>query len=355
MNKIIAEDAGAIANAPLPWEKLQGKTVLISGANGYVPQFFVHGLLKRNDLYGSNIKVLALCRNRERALARFEEYVGRADFGLLLQDVCEAVTYGGKIDYMIHAASPAGIKTRYRDPVATFDANVIGCKKLLELAEVKRSEFLLLSSVDVYGKMNSQERLKETDMGMLDTLEPRDIYSNAKRAAETLCGAYFQKGISCKIVRPFQIIGAGLELDDGRLHIDFAAQMLRGNEIVLKGDGTPRRTFLYVTDAVIGMLLVMLEGKAGEIYNVCAKEGEASVLELAETMASQMKGRKISISYDMETRFHDPAVTQVVSVVCGDSGKLRGLGWTPKVTLARAVRRMMAYYGLAEEGGYERL
>ena len=346
MNQLIKEDAMSIANTSLNWDKLKNKSVLISGANGYVPQFFVHGLLMRNRIYGDNIKVIALCRNKERADKRFSEYEGGTDFELVIGDVVEEITYEGDIDYIIHAASPANLKTRYDNLVEVFDANVFGCKNLLEVASKKGAEVLYLSSVDVYGKMDDTKRLDGDFLGTLDILNGRNIYACAKRAAETLCACYSSKGVVCKIVRPCQILGSGIELDDGRLHVDFISQMLKDDEIVLKGDGTPRRTFMYVTDAITGLLTVMLEGKSGEAYNVVCEEGEASVLELAQTMASLVKNREIKISYNMETRKSDPAVKNVISVVCGKSDKIRALGWKAEVSLKDACERMMTYYGL---------
>ncbi len=347
--KIVAQDAVTIAESPLDWGELKGKTVLISGANGYVPQYLVHGLLKRNDLYQDGIKVVALCRNRERAYGRFSAYLGRKDFELILQDVCASVSCGGPVDYIIHGASPADKKSWQEDALAVYEANVTGCRNLLGLAREKQAVFMLISSVDVYGKFPGEERLTEDRHGELDLLDTANVYACAKRASETLCACHSRSGVSCKIVRPFQILAGGIRPDDGRLHINFISQMLEKNEIVLRGDGTPRRSFLYVTDAITGMLTVLLKGKSGEAYNLCMEEGEASVLELAQLMAARVTDRTIRIAYNMETRATDPAVTRAISVVCGDSGKLRSLGWKPEVSLPVACRRMMTYYGVTEE------
>lgn len=345
--KILMRDAGVIADSSINWSKLKGKTIWISGANGYVPQYIVHGLLKRNDLYHDGIKIIAMCRNKERAERRFSTYEKRDDFELFLQDVRIPIQYKGNVDYIIHAASPAGTADRYEDPVATFDANVIGCKNMLELAKKKGAEFLLISSIDIYGSIPGCDRFVEERVGELDPLSIRNVYACAKRAAETLCVCYSYNNVGCKIVRPSQILAGGIAMDDGRLHIDFISQMVRGDTIVLKGDGTPRRTFLYITDAVTGMLTVLLEGQPGEAYNLCSEECEASVLELAQIMISHVASREVKISYDMETRKKDPAVTQVVSVVCGCSDKIRSLGWKPEVSLNEACKRMMAYYRVA--------
>lgn len=347
MHKIICEDVKNIMSSIIPFEKLYGKTVMISGANGYVPSYFVHTFLALNDERGAGIKVLALCRNEKRARARFRDYMGRQDFKLIIQDVCEPIYVDEDVNVYIHAASPAGIQKRHEDPVNTFLANVNGVENMLNSALEKPCEyFLFLSSVDVYGKMENSERLKENASGCLDSLNIRNAYSCGKRAAETLCKAYQVKyGLPVYIVRPFQIIGPGPELNDGRLHIDFISQMLNGDKIVLKSDGTAIRTFMYITDAIIAMLTVMLKGTPGEAYNIVDENGEASVKELADIMAANVADRTIEVIFDYEKR-NTIEVTGALSIVTGNSEKLAVLGWKPFYSLSEGSARMMEYYGL---------
>jgi len=347
LNKIIKEDAQALANANLPWEKLNGKIVLISGANGYVPAYFVHALLARNDLYGEGINVVAICRNEEKAKERFGEYMGRGDFKLLVQDICEPIEVRGPLGYLIHAASPADIKTRNERPVETFRANVWGMENVLSLAREKQAEgVLLVSSVDVYGDTRAEERLTEDSGGYVDSLNPRNVYTIAKNAAEMLCSAYYAEyGTPAVIARLVQVMGPGIALHDKRLHIDFISQMLRGDEIVLKSDGSAKRSFLYITDAVAGMLFALLRGRPVEAYNVADERCEATVLELAELMSSIVADRKISIRFDYNSR-NSPEVKQAVSWVTADSSKLRSLGWGAKFGLKETAERMMRFYGI---------
>jgi len=346
MNTIIEEDAEAIAKSTIEWDKLEGKTVLIAGATGYVPQNFVHGLLKRNDLFGSKIKVVALSRNQQKVNGKFADYAGREDFEVIVQDVCDPVDYGGNIDYVIHAASPAGIKHSFDNYLLTYRSNVIGYDNLVKLCTEKDATLLFMSSIDVYGRMEGINRFSEGKMGIINSLDERAIYANAKRACETFCLAYAKNGGKSVIVRPSQILGNGIPLDDGRLHIDFINQMLKGNKITLKGDGSPMRSFIYVVDAITGILTAMLNGNSGEAYNIMVEENELSVLQLAELMASQVKDRKISIEFDMESRKSNPEVTKVVNVVCGSAEKIRKLGWKPMYDAKTASNRMMKFYGL---------
>lgn len=346
-DKIISEDVRAIISGELPYEAFYGKTVLVSGANGYVPAYFVHTFLALNDVRRAGMKVIALCRSEERARERFCRYIGRRDFELILQDVCDPIQLSEPIHVFIHAASPAGIQKRHEDPVNTFLANVKGAENMLHLAVRNPCEyFLFLSSVDVYGKMDSDVRLTEDMAGSLDPLNIRNAYSCGKRAAESLCKAYQEKyGLPVYIVRPFQIIGPGPELDDGRLHIDFISQILNTGKIALKSDGTAVRSFMYISDAVAAMFHVLLKGRAGEAYNIVAEEGEASVRELAHIMASLAAGEQIEVTFARGWR--DAAeVKDALPVVTGDSSKIRELGWRPRCSLQEASARMMEYYGI---------
>jgi nucleoside-diphosphate-sugar epimerase len=314
MNSIIREDSIKITNSNLPWESLQGKTVLISGANGYVPAYLVYSLLTRNDLFKSKIKIIALCRNEKKAEERFGEYLRRKDFKLLIQDACEPIKLRESVHILIAAASPANINTRLNKPADTFLANVKGCYNILELARKnKNSKALFVSSVDA--------------------ADGKDTYSVAKRAAEELCMAYsLQYKVFVNIVRPYQIIGGGISLQDGRLHADFLRQLKTTGKIILKTDGLAERTFLYIADAVLGMLFVMLKGESGEVYDICHEKGNASVLELAKLFAENapVKAGK--------------AATKSPPKVTGNSAKLRKLGWKPGTSLEQAVKRTKEFY-----------
>ncbi len=336
------KDARIIANSDIDWNILVNKTILISGATGYVPQYFVHAFMKKNDMNNTNIKVIAFCRNKSKADDRFKDYYGRNDFELLIGDIFGSINIDTKIDYIIHGASPAGLVKSNINPVDTFKVNVFGADNLLQLAEKNHAEFILLSSVDVYGKGNG-ERFTEDKLETLDTLDIRNVYSYGKRAAENLAVCYMSKGVTVKIVRPTQIMGGGVELDDGRLHIDFISQMLSNNRIVLKGDGSPVRSFIYVTDAITAILLVMTKGLNGNAYNISNEALECSVLELAEIMAGQSDNH-VEVAFNYATRNSDKEVLHAVSVVTAASTKIRELGFVPKISLEEACKKMINYY-----------
>ena len=206
------------------------------------------------------------------------------------------------------------------------------------------AKFFLLSSVDVYGSLREQRRRRESDAGVLDWLYQRNTYSCGKRAAEALCRLYqAQCGLPCVIARPFQVYGPGISLTDGRLHGDFIRQLREQGRIVLKSDGSAVRSFLYLSDATNALLDILFYGTAGEAYNVCDEAGERSVRELAELYAAQW-GNGAEVVFDVSQR-DTPEVKGALSVVTGDSTKLRGLGWKCGTALEEGVSRTLRYFG----------
>jgi len=344
VKNIIQEDIEKLLAERHDLERLDHQTMLISGANSFLMSYFIYLVLEYDQRTHSDIKILALCRDQKKAKTQFAAYLEDPHFSLLLQDVRDPVSWGGEIDICIHAASPVGSESRWEKSLETFEANLFGCKNLLELAREKHSRrFMLISSVDVYGDCPVQGRRKETDTGVLDWTYVRNAYSLGKRAAETLCSFYYTLyGMPCVTVRPVQIYGPGVSLTDGRLHGDFVRQLQTQNQIVLKSDGSALRSFMYISDATHALLDVLLYGKAGERYNICDEAGECSVKELAELYAKRW-GNGAGVVFDWSTR-NTPEVKDAISVVTGDSGKLRELGWKSRTDLNEGIQRTLTYY-----------
>lgn len=342
---IIEEDLKKIVSSGLPWDRLFGKTVLISGANGFVPFYVLDTLLYLNETARAGIHAIAVVRNKERAMRRLGPFVGRADLNIVVQDVRDAYTGKERVDFVIHAASQASPKFYSSDPVGTFAANTLGTWRMLEVARDSRTEgFLFFSSGEVYGRADDPAvAVDESSFGSLDPLNIRSCYAEGKRAGETLCACWHsQFGIPIKIARLSHTYGPGMDLNDGRVFADFVADVVAGRNIVMKSDGSARRPFCYIADTVEGIFSVLLKGKNGEAYNVGA-ESETSILELAELLCQLFPERKCRV-VRQERNPGDPYLASPIAGGHFDLSKIRSLGWEPTIGVREGFWRTVKSY-----------
>ncbi len=283
-NPVVAEDIKRILAQPLPWQRLEGTTVLIAGAGGFLPAYLVETLAALNRR-GSQIQVIGLVRNPQKAAARLGHLLADG-LTLLEHDVAQPLPADLPIaDFIVHAASQASPRYYGSDPVGTLEANVLGTAYLLaHAARNAGTEFLYFSSGEVYGvPLDDSRLLSETDFGYLDPATVRACYAESKRVAETMCVSWAQQhGVRTKIVRPFHTYGPGMDLADGRVFADFVGDIVACRDIVLKSDGHAMRPFCYLADAAAAFWTVLLLGEAGRAYNVGNPAAEVSIAGLAE-------------------------------------------------------------------------
>jgi nucleoside-diphosphate-sugar epimerase len=344
---IIEEDFKTIVSSPLPWDRLSGKTVMISGANGFVPAYMLETLLYLNETADAGIHVVALVRNQDKAMRRLGYFAGRKDLTFVVQDVRDPYNGPERVDFVVHAASQATPRFFGSDPVGTFETNVFGTQRMLQVAMRARSEgFLFFSTGEVYGRVEDPSvPLNEMSYGFLDPLDLRSCYAEGKRAGETLCACWHaQFGIPAKIVRLSHTYGPGMDLNDGRVFADFVADIVAGRNIVLKSDGSAKRPFCYLADATIAFFTVLLEGKSGEAYNV-GSDSECSVLELAEMLCRLFPERNCSV-VRQERKPGDPYIVSPATGGHFDLSKIRSLGWRPTTSIEEGFARTVKSYEL---------
>jgi UDP-glucuronate decarboxylase len=339
---ILDEDMSAIIGSDLPWHELSDKTILITGASGFLPAYMVETLLnlkKRTGLGPS--KIICLVRNIDTAQKRFNEYKERNDLEWVVQDVCEPVEIECKIDYIIHAASQASPKYYGIDPVGTLSANVLGTANMLNLAVKNNVKgFLFFSSGEVYGHVDSSQiPLKENLYGYIDPLDVRSCYAESKRSGETMCISWMhQYGVPVKIARIFHTYGPGMKLDDGRVFADFVSDVVNGHDIDIRSDGKAIRAFCYLSDAVVAFFTILLKGEIGQAYNVGNDEGEISIVDLANLLVSLYPERKLKVIKQDECAtpgyLKSPFNRHIP-----DINKIKQLGWYPKINLDQGFRR----------------
>lgn len=341
-NPVITEDLRSIISHDLNWQDLAGKSVLISGANGFLPAYMVETLLYLNDTWDKEpVKVIGVVRNREKALRRFSDYADRDDLQLIVQDICQPLEIHGPIDYIIHAASQASPKYYGKDPVGTLSANILGTFNLLELARTKQVQsFLFFSSGEVYGEVGADQiPTSEDAYGYVDPMNVRSCYAESKRMGENMCVCWHhQHGVPAKIVRPFHTYGPGMSLDDGRVYADFVADIVCGRNIVMQSDGCATRAFCYLSDATIGFFRVLLHGKNSQAYNVGNGEEEISILQLANLLVGLFPEKELQVT-QMETVKQEGYLKSTISRACPEISKMNALGWNPVIPVAEGFKK----------------
>lgn len=340
LSAIAQEDLTGIVNSPLPWEMLTGKTVLVTGGNGFLPAYLVETLLLLNRQRSLGIKVVALVRDRERAQKRFAHHQGRGDLQFVVQDVTRQVSLDAPLHYIIHAASQASPKYYGIDPVGTLAANTIGTANVLELARRHKAEgFLYFSTSEVYGRDPGRIPTDEKSFGYLDPTDIRSCYAESKRMGETMCVSWMhQYGVPVRIVRPFHTYGPGMDLTDGRVFADFVNDIVNGRDILMKSDGLAQRAFCYLADATRGFFTVLLKGQPGEAYNIGNDKCEISIVELAELIVGLFPDKGLRVVRQAGPSGSDYIPSQVPRN-CPDISKAKALGWEPGTSLQEGFSR----------------
>ncbi len=339
-------DIESVHASSVPWDLLEGKSVLISGAAGMLPAAIVDALMAaRRGPRKLDVKVIALVRSAEQAKLRFHHWLQDDGFSLLVQDVTQSLPHDLKPQLIVHAASPASPKFYRPDPVGTMLPNVVGTLNLLNLARQARTErFLFFSSAEVYGLFRDPPAaIDETSYGSLDPNDNRSCYAESKRMGEALCSAYaLQYGVDATIVRPFHTYGPGLKLNDGRVFADFIRDVVTGQEITLKGDGKDQRSFCYLSDATEAFLHILLRGCPGQAYNIGNPSGSISIGDLAHLLARLFSKRPPQMGQASSSAGGNaPAM---FAATCPDIAKVKAVGWSPTIGLAEGFRRTIDYY-----------
>lgn len=333
-NPLYQEDLRRILKADLPWEELDGRTLLISGATGMIGSCLTDALMTRG---GS--RVIALGRCRDKASERFSRWWDNDRFHFLQHDITAPLSLSEPVDYVIHLASATHPLAYATDPIGTIEANVAGTRNLLESAESAR-RFLFASSNEIYGENRGDVELFDEDyMGYIDCNVLRAGYPESKRCGEALCQAYIrQKGVDAVIARLTRSYGPTLLRSDTKALSQFLWKGLAGEDIVLKSDGSQLYSYTYVSDAVAGLLTVLLKGRCGAAYNVAEESFDVPLRKMAKMVAD---AAGTHVVFDLPDSTEAAGFSKVTKARL-DGSRLRALGWKAVVAPEEGIRRTLS-------------
>jgi dTDP-glucose 4,6-dehydratase len=301
---------------------------LITGGAGFIGShlcdYFLrlgHEVICMDNLLTGDISNIAHIRNR--------------NFLFIKHDVTNYIYVEGKLDYLLHLASPASPIDYEKLPIQTLKVGSLGTHKVLGLAKEKKATFLLASTSEVYGDPLVHPQSEEY-WGNVNPIGPRGVYDEAKRFAEAMTMAYHRvHGVDTRIIRIFNTYGPRMRLEDGRAIPNFITQALRGEDISIFGDGSQTRSFCFIADLVDGIYRVLISGETRPVN--LGNPQELTILELANEIvrltASRSKIVYTPLPQDDPKR-RQPDISRA-SQLCG---------WEPKVEFAAGLSETIAYF-----------
>ena len=326
MANIRDDDIKRVASLKYRWDRLNGKTLLISGGTGFIGSAVIDVIKERNSVYGNDIHVISLSRHPK---------ANDGKITYLKCDVTKNIEVPYDVDYVLHLASNTHPVQYAADPVGTIETNIIGCINLLKLSYMKHVQrFLLASSVEVYGQCVDIP-VSENFCGYIDCNTVRAGYNEAKRLCESLVQSYrAQYGIDAVVVRLARCFGDDITKKDSKVMAQLLSMAKNGKDIVLKSKGDQRFSYCYYADAVSALFKVLLDGVNGEAYNVSEDDDGAYLAGVASYIAT-LSNTNLIFDYEMVAGASNATYALL------NCDKLKSLGWNPVFTVKDGIRRSL--------------
>jgi len=345
-NEMYMDDVRYVAGLDLPWQKLKGSSLMLSGATGQIGSMLVDVIMEKNINDGLDCTVYALGRSEEKAKARFSGIAGDPHFVFIPYDVKLPFVRDdlGKIGYILHLASNTHPVQYATDPIGTITTNIIGLQNMLDFAAAHEAErFAFASSNEIYGENRGDVEFFDEDYcGYINSNTMRAGYPESKRCGEALCQAYIaQKGMDIVIPRLTRTYGPTMLKSDTKAISQFIKKGVAGEDIVLKSQGTQYYSYQYVADSVSGLLTVLLMGEKGGAYNIAEESSDIMLKDLAAAIAG-VNGKHVvfEIPDAVEAAGYSTATKARL-----DGSKLMGLGWRPRYGIQAGVERTIKILG----------
>jgi len=308
---------------------MEKKTTLITGAAGFLGSHLCDRFINEGH------HVIAIDNLITGDIKNIEHHFSNKNFEFVEHDVTKHIEIPGKVDYILHFASPASPIDYLKIPIQTLKVGALGTHNCLGLAKAKKARMLVASTSEVYGDPLVHPQ-NEDYWGNVNPVGPRGVYDEAKRYMEAITMAYHSfHGVDTRIVRIFNTYGPRMRLNDGRALPAFIGQALRGEDLTVFGDGSQTRSFCFVNDLVEGIYRLLMSDYYMPV-NV-GNPDEISLKDFAEEILA-LTGNKVKIIYKPlpvdDPKQRQPDITRAKQL----------LGWEPKVSRKEGLKITYEYF-----------
>ena len=341
-SKIIEEDIKEIIeefNNPL--KNIEGKTILITGANGLLASYIAETFAVFNNQISNPFKLILMNKNETKQGSRLFHLIENKNIEFMTQDIGKPFTIKDNVDIIFHAASRASVASVLENPLDTIDANINGLRTLLNYAkENKLEQFLFFSTADIYGNpLKEFIPTPETYPGNMDCLASKACYGESKRLGETMCMDFFrQYKTPVKLLRIFNTYGPGIR-KDGKTIARLFTESVSNKEMQVFGTGNITRAFSYISDTIRGIFYVLFNGKEGEAYNI-GVDSAYGIIDTAQAI-KKVFNDEVAIKTDSGAKEEN---IYGINTRTPDISKLKSLGFTPKFSLEQGLKRTKEWY-----------
>lgn len=303
--------------------------LLITGGAGFIGSHLCDHFIRQGH------SVLCLDNFITGSMDNIRHLSKTSRFRLIRHDISKPIAITGRLDYVLHFASPASPPDYLKHPIQTLKVGSLGTHNALGIAKVKKAKFFLASTSEVYGDPLVSPQ-KESYWGNVNPVGPRGVYDESKRFAEAITLAYHREhGIDTKIIRIFNTYGERMRPEDGRVIPNFISQALSRKALTVYGTGSQTRSYCYVNDLVRGIVCVM-NSRLNRPVNL-GNPNEMSVLLLAKKI-QKLTGSNSRIVYK-------PLPQDDPKQRCPDiSLAKRELGWSPQIALDSGLIKTIEYF-----------
>lgn len=325
-------------------KEFKNKTIVITGATGFIGSLLARYFLWANDEYKLNSHLILVVRSIDKLYLTIPNAVNNPAVSIHNADFskpCHPITQ--PFDYLVHTAAVTTSALMVKRPISVMDISLNGTRWALESTRLNpKSRMLYLSSMEVYGSFTDGRTVVENDLGMINLSSPRSCYPESKRMCELMCTLYnteFQTNTF--VARLAQTFGAGILPEENRVFRQFADSAIADSPIILHTDGLSDGNYVYSSDALNAILTLLIRAEVGEAYNVANEKCHTTIRDMAQMVVDTFGKENMHLVIESQdaSRFGYAAPTKMVL----SSQKLRSLGWNPQKNLTKAYRLLIDF------------